>query len=113
MEEDIELEEHEGEVPVLITFAYCDLEEIGDGSSTEPFWVTEEEFKKIQDYYAHPYAHYIGVMINHELPRITQMVEKEVSWYAKDIFIEQIVLNDIDYYLEEDDAEVEDGDNEV
>ena len=57
MENDhLELEEHKGEVPVLITFAYHGLEEIGDGRNTEPFWVTIEEYMKIQEYYAQPYA---------------------------------------------------------
>ena len=91
------LEEHKGEVPVLITFAYYTKgDEVYDGEDTVPFGVTEEEYEKILDYYAHPYAHYIGVMINFKLPRIKQMVEDEVSWYADDIFIEKIELDESD-----------------
>ena len=92
MENNYGIGEHKREVPVLITFAFtCDE---GDGQSTERFRITEEEYVNILDYYAHPYAHYIGVMINSELPRIKQMVEDEVSWYADDIFIERIELDE-------------------
>ena len=95
---DIELDEHKGEVPVLITFAYHTTigDKVYDGVDTLPFWVTEEEYEKIQDYYAHPWAHFIGVMINHEMPRINKMVVDAVSEYAFNIFIEQIELDDGD-----------------
>ena len=94
---DTELNEHKGEVPVLITFAYHTKgDEVYDGEDTLPFWITEEEYEKIQDYYAHPWAHFIGVMINHEMPRINKMVVDAVSEYAFNIFIEQIELDDGD-----------------
>ncbi len=94
---DIELDEHKGEVPVLITFAFHTKgDKEYDGEDTLPFWVTEEEYEKIQDYYAHPWAHFIGVMINHEMPRINKMVVDAVSEYAFNIFIEQIELDDGD-----------------
>ena len=94
---DTELNEHKGEVPVLITVAYHTKgDEVYDGEDTLPFWITEEEYEKIQDYYAHPWAHFIGVMINHEMPRINKMVVDAVSEYAFNIFIEQIELDDGD-----------------
>lgn len=107
---DIELGEHKGEVPVMITFAFHTKgDEEYDGKDTVPFWVTEEEYKKIQDYYAHPWAHFIGVMINHEMPRIKKMVEEAVSEYASNIFIEQIELDERD----EDDVDCCEQDERV
>ena len=94
---DIELDEHKGEVPVLITFAYYTKGDVEyDGEDTLAFWVTEEQYEKIQEYNAHPWAYFIGVMINLEMPRINKMVEEEVSEYAYHIFVMQIELDDGD-----------------
>lgn len=97
---EIKLDDHKGEVPVLITFAYhFENEDNGDeydGEETKSFRVTEEEYEKIQDYYAHPWAHYIGVMINHEMPRINKMVEEAAPENVYHIFILQIELDDRD-----------------
>ena len=90
VEKNFELRNLEDEVPVLITFAWHDQEGTG-GESTEPFFITKEEYEKFQAYYD-SYAHYIGVMINNEMPRIRKMIEEDY-YYLRDIFILDIVYD--------------------
>ena len=98
--------EQKNEIPVVITYAY-NYADIADGRDDMLCWVTEEEYKKIQAYYAHPYAHYIGVMINFELPRIKEMVQDQVGENVKDVFIEEIRMADEDGMLFDYDEESE------
>lgn len=112
------IEEHEGMVPVVISFFYYDLESLLDGEDQGIFWITEDEYKKVEKYNAHPFAHHIGVL---RFPRITHMVETMVSHYASNIFFSDIRLaededfDDIwDYGIfSEDDYAVPKDSNEV
>ena len=94
-------------VPVEISFQYHDLECISDCDTSEKFWISEEDYQKVEEYYVNPDAHYIGVMINTKMPHIRKMVEEKVAYYAMDIFITYIRKIDPDEMYEEDDYDDE------
>ena len=76
-------------IPVSITFFYHDFEG-NDGEESEVFWISKEDYIKIENYYVKPYAHYIGAMINFDMPQIKTMVEERACHYATNIFISKI-----------------------
>ena len=104
---DMNIQEREGQVVVKVTFMFHDLELIGDGEDSVFFWATEEEYRKFEEYNANPWAHYIGLMIRMRMPEFQKRVEKAVEDYAMDVFISDIRLYDPDV---DGDLVYEDGD---
>ena len=104
---DMNMQEREGQVVVKVTFMFHDLELIGDGEDSVFFWATEEEYRKFEEYNANPWAHYIGLMIRMRMPEFQKRVEKAVEDYAMDVFISDIRLYDPDV---DGDLVYEDGD---
>ena len=45
MNNDMSMQEREGQVVVKVTFMFHDLELIGDGEDSVFFWATEEEYR--------------------------------------------------------------------
>lgn len=107
MNNDMSVQEREGQVVVKVTFMFHDLELIGDGEDSVFFWTTEEEYRKFEEYNANPWAHYIGLMIRMRMPEFQKRVEKAVEDYAMDVFISDIRLYDPDV---DGDLVYEDGD---
>ena len=93
---EMSVQEREGQVVVKVTFMFHDLELIGDGEDSIFFWATEEEYRKFEEYNANPWAHYIGIMIRMRMPEFQKRVEKAVEDYAMDVFISDIRLYDPD-----------------
>ena len=93
---DMSVQEREGQVVVKVSFMFHDLELIGDGEDSVFFWATEEEYRKFEEYNANPWAHYIGLMIRMRMPEFQKRVEKAVEDYAMDVFISDIRLYDPD-----------------
>lgn len=93
---EMDVQEREGQVVVKVTFMFHDLELIGDGEDSIFFWATEEEYRKFEEYNANPWAHYIGLMIRMRMPEFQKRVEKAVEDYAMDVFISDIRLYDPD-----------------
>ena len=87
-------EEEIEDVTVIISFAYHDLEQIADGDDEAPFFISKDEWKKIEEYYAKPWGHYIGIMINLEMPKLKERFCEEVSSWATDVFITNVRLYD-------------------
>ena len=104
---EMNIQEREGQVVVKVTFMFHDLELIGDGEDSIFFWATEEEYRKFEEYNANPWAHYIGLMIRMHMPEFQKRVEKAVEDYAMDVFISEIELYDPD---KDGDLVYEDGD---
>ena len=104
---EMSVQEREGQVVVKVTFMFHDLELIGDGEDSVFFWVTEEEYRKFEEYNANPWAHYIGLMIRMRMPEFQKRVEKAVEDYAMDVFISEIELYNPDV---DGDLVYEDGD---
>ena len=104
---DMNIQEREGQVVVKVTFMFHDLECIGDGEDSVFFWATKEEYHKFEEYNEKPWAHYIGVMINLHMPEFARRVAEAVSYYAMDVFISDIRLYDPDV---DGDLVYEDGD---
>ena len=104
---DMSVQEREGQVVVKVSFMFHDLECIGDGEDSIFFWATEEEYRKFEEYNEKPWAHYIGVMINLHMPEFVKRVAEAVSDYAIDVFISDIRLYDPD---EDGELVYEDGD---
>ena len=107
MNNDMSMQEREGQVVVKVTYMFHDLELIGDGEDSVFFWATEEEYRKFEEYNANPWAHYIGLMIRMRMPEFQKRVEKAVEDYAMDVFISDIRLYDPDV---DGDLVYEDGD---
>lgn len=104
---DMSAQEREGQVVVKVTFMFHDLELIGDGEDSAFFWATEEEYRKFEEYNDKPWAHYIGVMINLQMPEFMRRFAAAVSDYATDVFISEIRSYDPDV---DGDLLYEDGD---
>lgn len=104
---ELSVQNREGQVVVKVTFMFHDLELIGDGETSIFFWATEDEYHKFEEYNAKPWAHYIGVMINFQMPEFQKRVAEAVSDYARDVFISEIKLYDPDV---DGDLVYEDGD---
>ena len=96
MNNDMSVQEREGQVVVKVSFMFHDLECIGDGEDSIFFWATEEEYRKFEEYNEKTWAHYIGVMINLHMPEFVRRVAEAVSDYAIDVFISDIRLYDPD-----------------
>ena len=107
MNNEMNVQEREGQVVVKVTFMFHDLELIGDGEDSIFFWATEEEYRKFEEYNEKPWTLYIGVMINLQMPEFLMRVAKAVSGYATDVFISEIRLYDPDM---DGDLVYEDGD---
>ena len=107
MNNDMSIQEREGQVVVKVEFMFHDLELIGDGLHSIYFWATEDEYRKFEEYNANPCAHYIGLMIRMRMPEFQKRVEKAVEDYAMDVFISDIRLYDPDV---DGDLVYEDGD---
>lgn len=104
---EMSIQEREGQVVVKVSFKFHDLELIGDGEDSVFFLATEEEYRKFEEYNEKPWAHDIGVMINLQMPEFVQRVSEAVSDYATDVFISDIRLYDPDV---DGDLVYEDGD---
>ena len=104
---EMSVQEREGQVVVKVTFMFHDLELIGDGEDSVFFWATEEEYRKFEEYNKKPWAHYIGLMIRFQMHDFQRRVEEAVSSYAMDVFISDIRLYDPDV---DGDLVYEDGD---
>lgn len=104
---DMSVQDREGQVVVKVTFMFHDLELIGDGLSSIYFWATEDEYRQFEEYNANPWAHYIGLMIRMHMPEFQKRVEDAVKDYAIDVFISEIELYDPDM---DGDLVYEDGD---
>ena len=98
MNNDMSMQEREGQVVVKVEFMFHDLELIGDG---------EDSYRKFEEYNANPWAHYIGLMIRMRMPEFQKRVEKAVEDYAMDVLISDIRLYDPDV---DGDLVYEDGD---
>ena len=107
MNNDVSVQDREGQVVVKVTFMFHDLELIGDGEDSIFFWATEDEYRKFEEYNANPWAHYIGLMIRMQMPEFQKRVEEAVKDYAIDVFISEIELYDPDV---DGDLVYEDGD---
>ena len=107
LKNEMSVQERAGQVVVKVTFMFHDLELIGDGEDSVFFWATEEEYRKFEEYNKKPWAHYIGVMINLQMPEFLMRVANAVSDYATDVFISDIRLYDPDL---DGDLVYEDGD---
>ncbi len=92
-------------IPVSISFYFHDLECIGDGEASEVFWISKDDYLKIEEYYSKPWAQFIGVMINLQMPELKRMVEERVSGYAMDVFISHVTCDEdvLSHCFEHDD----------
>ena len=97
MNNDMSVQERDGQVVVKVEFMYHDLELIGDGETSIFFWATEDEYRQFEEYNENPWAHYIGVMINMRMPEFKKRVEEAVKDYAIDVFISSIRLYNPDH----------------